>query len=132
MLRGRGRDKGYVLPGDISCGQYGAVGCEHSHAVTKMVNAGSYVVAVLWFRLRLFVSFYSSDGWLEERSHLPGGGEASHTISLMGTCPQNLLWLRCGSGRGTPKTPLQPTKTGRPVCPGTVLAPGCARQGKYR
>ena len=38
-----------MLPGDISGGQYGAVDGEHSHAVTGVVNAGSYVVAVLCF-----------------------------------------------------------------------------------
>ena len=38
-----------------------------------MVDAGSNVVAVLGFRLRLIVSLYSADGWLEERPHLPGG-----------------------------------------------------------
>ena len=52
--------------------------------------------------------------------HTSPGGEANHTTSRMGTCPQNLLWLLCGSGRGTPKTPLQPTISGRPVRPGTV------------
>ena len=63
-----------MLPGDISSGQYGAVGGEQSHAVMGVVNAGSYVVAVLCFWLRLIVSLYSTDGWLEERPHLRGGG----------------------------------------------------------
>ena len=71
-----------MLPGDISGGQYGAVGGEHSHAVTGVVNAGSYVVAVLCFRLRLIVSLYSADGWLKERPHLPLGGRRtlSHLV----------------------------------------------------
>ena len=34
LLRGRGRGRGYVLPGDSPGGQYGAAGDEHSHAVT--------------------------------------------------------------------------------------------------
>ena len=54
--------------------QHGAVGGEHSYAVTGVVNAGPYVVAVLCFRLRLIVSLYFVDGWPEERPHLPGGG----------------------------------------------------------
>ena len=124
LLQGRGRGRGYVFPGDISDGQYGAVGGEHSHAVTRVVNAGSYVVAVLCLRLQLIVYLYSADGWLEERPH--------HTTSHRGTCPQTLLWLRGGSGRDTPKTPLQLTKTGRQVRPGTVLVLGCARQGQCR
>ena len=74
LLRGRGRGRDYVLPGDISSGQYRAVGGEDSHAVTGMVNAGSYVVAVLCFRLQLILYLYSADGWLEERPHLAGGG----------------------------------------------------------
>ena len=45
-----------MLPGDISGGQCGAVGGKHSHVVTGVVNAGSYVVAVLFFRLRFIVS----------------------------------------------------------------------------
>ena len=49
----------------------------------------SYVVAVFCFRLRLIVSLYSADGWLEERPHTPGGGESNRTTSRMGTCPQN-------------------------------------------
>ena len=76
-----------MLPGDISGGQHVAVDGEHLHAVTGVGNAGSYVVAVLWFRLRLFVSLYFADGWLEEMSHLQGGGEANSTTSFMGTCP---------------------------------------------
>ena len=63
-----------MLPGDFSGGQYGVVGGEHSHRVAGVVNAGAYVVAVLCFRLRLIVSLYSVDGWLEEGPHLPGGG----------------------------------------------------------
>ena len=62
-----------MLPGDISGGQYGAVGSEQTYAVKGVVNAGFYVVAVLCFRLQLIASLYSADGWLEEWSHLPGG-----------------------------------------------------------
>ena len=62
LLRGLERGREYVLPGEISCDQYGVVGGEHSHAVTGVVNAGSYVVAVLRFRLRLIASLYSADG----------------------------------------------------------------------
>ena len=40
-----------VLPSNIAGGQYGAVGSEHSHAVARVVDAGSDVVAVLCFRL---------------------------------------------------------------------------------
>ena len=97
LLWGRGRGRGYVLPGDISSGQYEAVGGEHSHAVTKVVNAGYYMVAGLCFLLRFIVSLCSVNDWLEERPHLPGGGGgANRTTSHMGTCPQGLLWLRCG------------------------------------
>ena len=63
-----------MLPGDISGVQYGAVGGEHSHALTGVVNAGSHVVAVLCFRLRLIISLYPENGWLEERPHLLEGG----------------------------------------------------------
>ena len=107
------------------------MGSEHSHTVRGVVNAGSYVVAGFCFRLRLIVSLSSVDGWLEERPHLLGG-EANRTTSRMGTFPQGLLWLRCGSGRGTPKSPLQPTRMGRPVRPGIVLALGCVWQGQRR
>ena len=55
-----------MLPGDIWGGQYGRVDGEHSHAVTGVVNTGSYVVAVLCLQLRLIFSLYSADGWLEE------------------------------------------------------------------
>ena len=96
-----------MLLGSISDGQYGAVGGEHSDAVTGVVNAGSYVEVVLCFRLRLTVSLYSAYGLLEERPP-PREGKANRTASRMGTCPQNVLWLRCGSGRGTPKRPLHP------------------------
>ena len=65
--------RGYVSPGETSGGQFGAVGGEHSHAVTGVVNAGPSVVAVLCFRLRLIVSIYSANGWLEEWPNLPGG-----------------------------------------------------------
>ena len=68
-----------MLPGEISGGQYGAVGVQHSHVVTGVVHAGSYIVAVLCFRLRLVVFHYSSDGWLQERPQLPAeGGELDH------------------------------------------------------
>ena len=71
----------YVLPGDILGGKYGAVVGKHPHAVTGVVNAGSYIVAVLCFRLQLVVFLYSVDGWLEERPHLPGGGGEPYHIS---------------------------------------------------
>ena len=58
------------MPGDIWGGQDGAVGGEHSHAVTGVISAGSYVVAVMYFWLRLIASLYFADGWLEERSYL--------------------------------------------------------------
>ena len=51
-----------MLSGDISGGQYGALGDEHSHAVTGAVNARFYVEAVLCFRLTLIDSLYSADG----------------------------------------------------------------------
>ena len=76
-----------MLPGDISGGQYGAVGGEHSHAVTGVVNAGSYVVTVLCFRLRLIVSLCSADGWFEERPHLPRGGGEPYHISYRDLSP---------------------------------------------
>ena len=85
---------------------------DHSHAVTGVVNAGSYVVDVLCFRLRRIASLFSVGGWLEEQPHLPGGGGANSTTFHIGTCPQTLLWLRGGSGRDMPKTLLQPTKNG--------------------
>ena len=47
---------------------------EHSHAVAGVVNAGSYVVVVLCFRLRLIISPYSADGWLGNGHTSPGGG----------------------------------------------------------
>ena len=121
-----------MVPGDISGGEYGTVGFEHSYVVMGMVNVESYVVEVLCFRLRLIVSPYSADGLHEEQPHLLGGGGEPYHISYIGTSPHNLLWLRCGSGRGTAKIPLQSTRTGRPVRPGTVLALGCARQGQCR
>ena len=76
-----------MLPRDILGGQYGAVGDEHLHAVTRVVNAGSYVVAVLCFWLRLIVSLYSVDGWLEERSHLPGVGRRTVPYLVWGLVP---------------------------------------------
>ena len=96
------------------------MGGEPSYAVTGVVNAGSYVVAVLCFRLQFMVSTYSADGWLEERPYLPGG-EVNHTPSRMGISLQSLQWLRCGSGRGKPKTPLQPTRMSRPVRPARYI-----------
>ena len=51
VLLGCGRGRKDVLPSTIAGGQYGAVGSEHSHAVTEVVDAGSDVVAVLCFRL---------------------------------------------------------------------------------
>ena len=62
------------MPGDIWGGQDGTVGGEHSHAVTGVISAGSYVVAVMYFWLRLIVSLYFEDGWLEERPYLRVGG----------------------------------------------------------
>ena len=65
------------MPGDISGVQYEAMVGEHSHAVTGVIDAGSYVVT--GFRLRIIVSLCSADGWLEERPQLPGGvGEPYH------------------------------------------------------
>ena len=63
-----------MLPGNISGGQYGVGGGKHPHAVTGVVKAGSYVIPVLRFRLRLVASLYYTDGWLEERPHLLEGG----------------------------------------------------------
>ena len=80
-----GLRSGHIFPGGgggggnhttsgMGTSQYGAVGGEHSYAVTGVVNVGPYAVAVLCFRLRLIVSLYFVDGWLEERPHRPGGG----------------------------------------------------------
>ena len=80
-----------MLPGEISGGQYGAVGGEHSHAATGVVNAGPYVVAVLCFRLGFIVSLYSVDGWLEEWPHLPGGGSEPYHISFEDLSPEFVL-----------------------------------------
>ena len=76
-----------MLPGDISDGQYRAVSGEYRHAVTSVVNAESYVVADLCFQLRLIVSLYSADGWLEERPHLSGGGGEPYHISYGDSFP---------------------------------------------
>ena len=51
MLLGRERDRRDVLTSNFAGGQYGAVGSEHSHAVAGVVDAGSGVVVVLYFRL---------------------------------------------------------------------------------
>ena len=70
---------------------------EHSHAVTGVVNAGFYVVAVLCFRLRLIVSLYSADDWLEERPHLPGGRGEPYHISEGDVSPEIAViavWFR--------------------------------------
>ena len=76
-----------MLPGDIWGGQYGAVGGEYSDAVTGMVNAGPYIVAALCFRLRLSVSLYSAEGWLEDRPHLIRGGRRTVPRLVWGLSP---------------------------------------------
>ena len=103
-MRGHGRGRGYVLPSDISGGQYGAIGGEHSHAITGVVNAGSSVVVVLCFRLRLIVSFCSADGWLEERPHLLGGGRQTAPYLVWGLVPEFAvvaIWFRTWNAQDT-------------------------------
>ena len=85
------------------------MGGEHSHVVTGVVKAGSYVVAVLCFRLRLVVSRYSADVWLKERPHLPVGGEANRTTSRTRIC---LQYVRCGCG-----AVQDVARSGRRFCP---------------
>ena len=63
-----------MSPSDVAGGWYEAVSSEHSHAVTWVVNARPYIVAVLRFRLLLVVLLYTANGWFEERSHLVTGG----------------------------------------------------------
>ena len=83
-----------MLPGDFSGGQCGAVDGEHSHRVAGVVNAGAYVVAVLCFRLRLIVSLYSSNDWLEEGPYLPEGGRWTVPHLVWGLVPR----VCCGCG----------------------------------
>ena len=82
-----------MLPGDISGVQYEAVGGEHSHAVTRVINAGCYVVTD--FRLRIIVSVCSVDSWLEERPQLPGGGRRTVPHLVWGLFPR--VWCGCGA-----------------------------------
>ena len=70
-----------MLPGDILGGQCGAVGGEHSHAVTGVVNAGSYVIAVMCFWLKL-VSLFILKRWLARGTATSprGGGKPYHIL----------------------------------------------------
>ena len=58
------------------------MGGDHSHAVTGAVNAGCYVAANLTFRLQLIVPLYDTNGWLDERSHLPGERRTAYPGSI--------------------------------------------------
>ena len=81
-----------MLPGDIKGGQYEAFDDEHSHAVKGVINAESYVVAVLCFRLRLILPLFTLQMTDLRNGHTsPGRGEENRTISRVGICPQTFL-----------------------------------------